>query len=40
MSLLTRVTRHAGLFAERQRMRRHHPDFDKLNTQGWQSLDA
>jgi agmatinase len=30
----------AGLWPERRRIRRHHPDFDKMATQGWQSLEA
>jgi hypothetical protein len=30
----------AGLWPERKRIRPHHPDFDKMATQGWQSLEA
>ena len=37
---LRRVTRHAGLHPARERVRRHHPDYNKLETQGWKSLDA
>jgi len=37
---LTRASRKAGLFHPRDRLRRHHPDFDRLQTQGWKSLDA
>src|ERR1700754_1477428 len=36
----TRHSCHAGLWPQPQRMRRHHPDFDKMATQGWQALDA
>jgi agmatinase len=36
----TRTSRKAGLFPVPERARRHHPDFDKLNTQGWKALDA
>ncbi|HEX3442376.1 MAG TPA: arginase family protein, partial [Pseudolabrys sp.] len=36
----TRRTRGAGLFPVRGRARRHHPDFDKMATQGWKALDA
>jgi agmatinase len=35
-----RVTRHAGLRAVPERVRRHHPDYNKLETQGWKALDA
>ena len=35
-----RASRKAGLFPEPRRERRHHPDFDRMKTQGWQSLDA
>jgi agmatinase len=35
-----RVTRHAGLRPLRERVRRHHPDFNKLETQGWKAVDA
>ena len=35
-----RRSRQAGLWPQPQRARRHHPDFDKMATQGWQSLDA
>ena len=36
----TRVSRKAGPFPAPERARRHHPDFDKMATQGWKSLDA
>jgi agmatinase len=36
----TRASRKAGLCPVRERLRRHHPDFDKMNTQGWKALDA
>ena len=36
----TRVSRKAGLFPVPERLHRHHPDFDKMATQGWKSLDA
>ena len=36
----TRHSRKAGLFAPFARSRRHHPDFDRMATQGWQALDA
>ena len=35
-----RVTRHAGLRSAPERVRRHHPDYDKLETQGRRALDA
>lgn len=35
-----RVTRHAGLRPTPERVRRHHPDYNKLETQGWKALDA
>ncbi len=35
-----RPTRHAGARPAPERVRRHHPDYDKLKTQGWQALDA
>jgi len=35
-----RTSRKAGLLPARERLRRHHPDFDKMATQGWKSLDA
>ena len=35
-----RRSRKAGLAAARPLMRRHHPDFDKLATQGWKALEA
>ena len=40
MTFRTTTTRGAGLFRNPERARRHHPDFDKLNTQGWRALDA
>ncbi len=36
----TRASRKAGLFHPRDRVRRHHPDFDRLATQGWKALEA
>jgi agmatinase len=36
----TRTSHKAGLFAPPQRLRRHHPDFDRMGTQGWKALDA
>jgi len=36
----TRHAHRAGLRSKRRRGRRHHPDFDKMATQGWQSLEA
>ena len=36
----TRASRKAGLFPARERSRRHHPDFDRMATQGWKALDA
>jgi agmatinase len=38
--LPSRVTRHAGLRPAPDRARHHHPDYNKLETQGWKSLDA
>ena len=35
-----RRSRKAGLAFARPLMRRHHPDFDKLATQGWKALEA
>jgi agmatinase len=35
-----RRSRHAGLRAAPQFTRRHHPDFDKMSTQGWKALEA
>ena len=35
-----RVTRHAGLRPGPERVRHHHPDYNKLETQGWKALDA
>ena len=37
---LRRTTRHAGLWPTPVRVRRHHPDYNKLQTQGWKALDA
>jgi len=31
---------HAGLRPAPQFARRHHPDFDKMATQGWRALEA
>ena len=36
----TRRAHRAGLWPAPRRARRHHPDFDKMATQGWQSLEA
>ena len=36
----TRSSRHAGLRPAPQWTRRHHPDFDKMATQGWKALEA
>ena len=36
----TRRSRKAGLVAAPSRRRRHHPDFDRLATQGWKALEA
>ena len=36
----TRRSRKAGLFAPPLRERRHHPDFDRMETQGWKAADA
>ena len=38
--LFTRPSRKAGLFRHRERLRRHHPDFDRMATQGWKALEA
>jgi len=35
-----RRSRKAGLRLQRDCARRHHPDFDKLATQGWKALEA
>jgi agmatinase len=35
-----RSTRSAGLWPTPERVRRHHPDYNKLATQGWKALDA
>jgi agmatinase len=35
-----RRSRKAGLAPPRDRARRHHPDFDKMATQGWKALEA
>jgi agmatinase len=35
-----RGTRGAGLLPVRARERRHHPDFDRMATQGWKALEA
>ena len=34
-----RGTRAAGLFRQPERARRHHPDFDRMNTQGWKAIE-
>ena len=34
------MTRYAGLQAAPGRLRRHHPDYNRLETQGWKALDA
>jgi agmatinase len=36
----TRPSRKAGLPPGPARLRRHHPDFDRLSTQGWKALEA
>ena len=36
----TRRSRKAGLLPPPTRGRRHHPDFDRMETQGWKALDA
>ena len=36
----TRGARKAGVRPAPQRGRRHHPDFDRLSTQGWKALEA
>jgi agmatinase len=36
----TRRARKAGLRPHRDRGRRHHPDFDRLATQGWKAMEA
>ena len=38
--LPSRVTRHAGLRPASDRARHHHPDYNKLETQGWKAMDA
>jgi agmatinase len=35
-----RHSRKAGLRPPAERIRRHHPDFDRLTTQGWKAVDA
>ena len=35
-----RRSRKAGIVAAPARARRHHPDFDRLATQGWKALEA
>jgi agmatinase len=35
-----RTTHHAGLRTAPDRVRYHHPDYNKLETQGWKALDA
>src|SRR3979411_983678 len=35
-----RWSRHAGILPARQLARHHHPDFDKMATQGWKALEA
>jgi agmatinase len=35
-----RTSRHAGLRPAPQFARRHHPDFDRMATQGWKALEA
>src|SRR6266849_9369354 len=35
-----RRARKAGLVHRQGRIRRHHPDFDKMATQGWKALEA
>ncbi len=37
--LCSRSSRRAGLHPGRDRLRRHHPDFNKLETQGWKAID-
>jgi agmatinase len=39
-NLFSRASRKAGLISPRERVRRHHPDFDRMATQGWKSLGA
>jgi len=34
------MSRHAGLRPAPQFTRRHHPDFDRMATQGWKALEA
>src|SRR5207344_3268317 len=36
----TRSSHQAGLFRRRERLCRHHPDFDRMATQGWKAFDA
>jgi agmatinase len=38
--LRIRFSRKAGLHPPPERARRHHPDFDKLASEGWKSLEA
>ena len=38
--LRIRFSRKAGLHPPPERVRRHHPDFDKLASEGWKSLEA
>ena len=35
-----RRSHHAGLYCVPRQIRNHHPDFDKMATQGWQALEA
>jgi agmatinase len=35
-----RRSRFCGLFDAPRRLRRHHPDFDRLASQGWKATDA
>ena len=35
-----RRSRFCGLFDPPQRLRHHHPDFDRLGSQGWKAADA
>ncbi len=35
-----RRSRKAGLHAQAERVRRHHPDFDRQASQGWKALEA
>ena len=36
----SRIRRYAGSFAAPARRKFHHPDFSKMDTQGWRALDA